>query len=322
MQTKNPLRGFTLVELLVVIAIIGVLVALLLPAIQAAREAARRMSCTNNIRQTALAMPNYESAMKELPSGFSGWSTKINTVLGHTGFVQILPYLEQDNISQAIDPDLRFVDLAGAAGNRILASQVSGFQCPSGVAQGRSYAGYARSNYVLCFGPANPWPLTVGSPWSSSNSTLGTTETFENSAAFRVARGRQMREFTDGTSSTVALSEQRADPDGAPGLRGLWGFPTIGSVYVHHLTPNSSAPDSVRPEDCTPEANQIAPCQGVTGTGSDNDVVQQCTARSFHSGGVNVAFVDAHIEFVTDEIDLIVWQALSTIDGGEVALGQ
>jgi len=318
MQLNKTPRGFTLVELLVVIAIIGVLVALLLPAVQAAREAARRMSCTNNIRQSALAMANYESVTKELPSGFSGWSTKIGTVLGHTGFVQILPYLEQDNISQAIDPNLRFVDLAGAAGNRILESQISAFQCPSGVAQGRSYAGYARSNYVLCFGPSFPWPLEPGSPWLPSNSTLGTTGTFENGAAFRVARGRQMREFIDGTSSTVALSEQLADPGSAGGLRGLWGFPTIGSVYVHHLTPNSSAPDSVRPEDCNPEINLKAPCQGVSGTGSDNDVVQQCTARSFHTGGVNVAFVDSHVEFVTDEIDLIVWQALSTIDGGEV----
>ncbi len=91
-------RGFTLIELLVVISIIGILVALLLPAVQAAREAARRSSCVNNLKQTALAILLFHDAHNRLPSGFMGYKKRVidaDDMLGHTGFVQIMPFLEE-----------------------------------------------------------------------------------------------------------------------------------------------------------------------------------------------------------------------------------
>ena len=122
-------RGFTLIELLVVIAIIGVLIALLLPAVQSAREAARRMQCGNNLKQLGLAMANFENAMEEFPIGNmcctpgSGGSW-----VGHTAFIQLLPYLEQSTAVKTFNLDARW----GEGGNAIIvARQFNVYQCPS-----------------------------------------------------------------------------------------------------------------------------------------------------------------------------------------------
>ena len=116
--------GFTLVELLVVIAIIAILVLLLLPAINAAREAARRASCTNNIRQVAIAMLNYESARGTFPSsrsGAGGWSTQ----------ALLLPYLEEQSLAEDIDPDVEYSQVTVADGQPIASFRVNPYLCPS-----------------------------------------------------------------------------------------------------------------------------------------------------------------------------------------------
>ncbi len=327
---RRPLHGFTLVELLVVIAIIGILIALLLPAVQAAREAARRLQCTNNLKQIGVALLISENSKGEFPSGFVGWED-YSTVLGHTTFAQILPFIEQGAVSDMFDFDERWVHSANLAQAGI--SQPA-FACPSDNALGRvlnhgAYYGQiwlqSRSNYVVCWGPDRLWPTTAGMPWGNSRE-LDKTAHYENHGAFRYAIGRKMRDFLDGTSSTVMLSEQLADRDDEStssdehmGIRGVWVMPTIGSCYLHHLTPNSSAPDELRERYCTPEIAQVAPCVvGDAAAAGDADNMNRCTARSHHPGGVNVAFADGHVEFYSDSVDLDLWQALSTIDGGEV----
>ena len=316
---SRPLHGFTLVELLVVIAIIGVLVALLLPAIQAAREAARRTSCVNNMKQIGLAFANHESTKGEFPSGAMGFKNGI--WLGHTALFQILPYLEEVNVADRMDLDARWIQRF-SPNMQVAATQIVPYQCPSDEAAGRVLTIYhawgpsrhSRSNYVVCFGkdfqypgPEPQWPATTRSE-------------LENGAPFMYSFGRQLRQFEDGTSSTALASENIAgSPDqmggGAPNpdFRGTWSWGFTGAVYQHKETPNSSVPDCGVSFVCPDPSQQVAPCVN-TCTWQETVIA----ARSRHPGGVNVLLADAHVDFHVDEVDLYVWQALATIAGGEV----
>ena len=132
-------------------------------------------------------------------------------------------------------------------------------------------------------------------------------------------RARTGREFTDGTSSTALASENIAgspDKGGLGGLadfRGVWSWPFTGSVYQHRETPNSSVPDCLVRFACPDPSQQVAPCVNTCSWWETT-----IAARSRHPGGVNVLFVDGHVGFYVDEVDLVVWQSLATIAGGEV----
>jgi prepilin-type N-terminal cleavage/methylation domain-containing protein/prepilin-type processing-associated H-X9-DG protein len=315
---SRPLHGFTLVELLVVIAIIGVLVALLLPAVQAAREAARRASCVNNMKQIGLAFANHESTKGELPSGAMGFSRN-GVWLGHTALFQILPFLEEVNVADQMDLEATSfkspnLEIAGA--------QISPYQCPSDDAAGRvltifhsfGTSFHSRSNYVVCFGKDFIYPGRSMQWHETTRSEL------ENGGPFMFSFGRQLRQFEDGTSSTVLASENIAgSPDqvfgGAPlpDFRGTWSWVTSGSLYLHKETPNSSVPDCMRGFHCPDPSQQVAPC---VNTCLEKEIA--IAARSRHPGGVNVVFADGHVGFYVDEADLEVWQSLATIAGGEV----
>jgi len=314
-------NGFTLIELLVVIAIIGVLIALLLPAVQSAREAARSMSCTNNLKQIGLALLNHENAHDEFPAGAMGWNSAGTTWVGHTAFFMILPYLEQGSTYRNVDLETRAMDPPNAT---VLNTQIAPYHCPSDNAAGRTLGDwFSRSNYVLNYGPTFKYPPGAVMPQAGSPSRPRSD--LENGGAFRDEIARTLREFKDGTSKTAMVSEVRAGQvDELPypaDVRGTWGFNFGGSYYTHFATPNSSVPDETRQEWCDPNSGafeQVAPCVVMPPHNGDPDVVMRFVARSRHPGGVKVLFADGHVRFVSDSISLDTWQAMSTIDGKEV----
>ena len=319
MSARNYRTAFTLVELLVVVAIIAILVALLLPAVQAAREAARRIQCTNNQKQIGLAILNFENTEGNLPAGALGWNEAENDWTGITAFVQIMPFMEQGKAYAQTDRDRYWYR---GYTEPIAGLQFSEYQCPSDTAKGRALfmaRKYSRSSYVLSFGKLWHYPPASGGPQNQSTGRSNRPdEELEGWGTFRYDRGRKMREYTDGTSTTVAVSELRAgSPDqGFPNvdIRGLWTEAFQGAIYLHINTPNSSVPDGVRSYSCpNPSSLRVSPCTVVSAPYVNN------AARSYHSGGVNVLFVDGHVQFYDDGVDLVLWQALATINGGEVA---
>lgn len=213
--------GFTLVELLVVIAIIGILVGLLLPAVQQAREAARRMSCSSNTRQLALAMMNYESAFKHLPAG---WTTH-----GTLWSSAVLPHLEQQPLYSTLlfqETGIGNWDNPASPNYRACQTVVSSFQCPSCPnLEPRAYNGIERRVPIS-------YRVNGGSRVSSddaSTRTISGTQSFEETSldgiGFGCSRVR-FRDITDGLSRTILLGESRTDPEFSKDGQGMdwWAF--------------------------------------------------------------------------------------------------
>ncbi|MEO8165611.1 MAG: DUF1559 domain-containing protein [Betaproteobacteria bacterium] len=298
--------GFTLVELLVVIAIIGILVALLLPAVQAAREAARRMSCQNNLKQIALALHNYHDTLKVFPpSSLSGFGKGVWNYPGtgptdpnirlHSFASLLLPYLEQANIQDQINYNVSALDPA----NHAMASQVLPFyRCPS--FSGRDFsddplyvttAGYnqfAIRNYVVIgartvvglsgFVPAEG-VMFPGSKTGFHDVIDGTS----NTLAFAETREQRSSVWIDGTSAAVAA---RWTDLSSPTFAG-----NTASINYKPYFPGGVFPNSI---------------------GSDYG------PSSFHPGGAQHAFVDGSVQFIKSTINVLVYDALASRAGGEV----
>ena len=308
----SPSRGFTLVELLVVITIIGILIALLLPAVQAAREAARRMQCSNSIRQIGLALLNYHDTSGRLPIG-------VTTSNNNSGFARILPFLELGNLADIYHLDQYYLSAANA---QATATEVSTYVCPSDDGHERRFYHsnspqqyYARSNYVLCNG-SNTWAA------SASNNA--------NDGAFQRNLCQSLADFKDGTSCSALASEVisgKADlwpsPTGRFDARGIWAWCTLGAIgYTHKNTPNSGAGDymwdySSGPE-CVNDPSAGMPCQYGA---SLNEYSFHVAARSRHPGGVSVVFADDHVSFISETINATAWQRLGSINDGLVVEG-
>jgi prepilin-type N-terminal cleavage/methylation domain-containing protein len=287
--------GFTLVELLVVIAIIGVMVGLLLPAVQAAREAARRMQCSNNLKQIGLAMHNYHDSLGQFPPSRASccWGT---------WNVLIMPYIEQGNVS-TLYQNWGGTDATGARYGappnsvNVTGRRYASFSCPSDQ-ENAPIGALTNHNYAVNYG----------------NTSLLQTDL--NGVVFGRApfigdhlRKVRFRDVVDGTSNTLLVGEvrqgQRSD------LRGFtwWGDASQFSTY---LAINSPLPDRIY---------TLSYCNPVRGMPCDVSTAANPTmfaSRSQHPGGVNSSLCDGSVRFYSSSLDLLIWRALSTAAGSEV----
>jgi prepilin-type N-terminal cleavage/methylation domain-containing protein/prepilin-type processing-associated H-X9-DG protein len=327
-------RAFTLVELLVVIAIIGVLVALLLPAVQSAREAARRTQCQNNLKQIGIAVHNYHDVWKAMPPG------NYHGVHG-SWCLHILPYLEQGaahagfvnsgGIESFRTGGIRY----GAAVNiaAVTGKTFSFYTCPSDVRNDSTksrYNGVTSHNYVANYGNTtrgriSPYGRTsTGAPnffggapfievigvntgnWPNYYSWIVHDNTFKPST--------RMSEITDGLSNTLAISETIKGHDGD--LRGFswWGG---GCHFETYLTPNSNQPDSLEAASYCVTSNRLnPPCIGRdTSGGLANQ--ESIAARSRHPSGVQAVMCDGSVKFFSNNVALDPWRALGSAAGGD-----
>lgn len=319
--------GFTLVELLVVIAIIAMLVTLLLPAVNAAREAARRMQCSNNIRQLGLALHNYHGAHGEFPPGSIGrnpghantpydLSYAVANGLQRTPFfVHIYPFLEESNIYDAYDFERSTISQATDPNSPITKSLAT-MSCPSDTPQ----VGYAcdggnsldaKGNYGLNWGALN---FVAQASFVLNNAECKSAPAKCPAAPFHLEFGAKFSKITDGTSHTLCMMEmlQAPAPRGGPcDRRGrIWNDDTGTYQLMARDTPNSAAPDHSR---CVSQPQLNLPC--VDDWSNPNNVYM--ISRSSHPGGVNVLLCDGSCHFVSEGIDLLTWQALSTMRGEE-----
>lgn len=342
--------GFTLVELLVVIAIIGVLVALLLPAVQAAREAARRTQCINNLRQFGLAAHNFEDTHKTLPP-------RVHTVViqgtrcssGATPQVMMLPFMEGKNKLDLFDlnydtnSDLRIhssLPTKTGANAQARLTDLKVFLCPSDPSNARTYNA-ARMNYMASLG-------------GSANMSGGTNldgvfaQTLEPGVELK---GRRLGEITDGTSNTALFSEvKRGTYSGGPSpggatfdhttfhigqasysgvtltdgrtvpecVNGNGGGTKIhypGQQYYRGQIPHTWAYNHTLPVNWNRKQSNTAQQRyicGLTGFGSIHSA-----AASYHPAGANLCLADGSTRIVTDSVDFAIWQAAGSMMNGE-----
>ncbi len=332
-------RGFTLVELLVVIAIIGVLVALLLPAVQAAREAARRAQCQSNLKQVGLALQNHISTKGKFPLGAQSDNGQLWNYPRTTFMIHLYPYLEQSALYNQYDFK---IPLAGTGAGQALwhetinsntptsptAIIVPLLQCPSddGVQLialtviGTSPTSYqSTSNYLGFFGIDNVQRLKreLSNPNVMDAAPPNGRPYGDRRAAFGLNFGAKPSQFEDGMSNTMVVGEYlRASASGSNAANDLRGQifadqPGYSQVFTK-FTPNPSNEDIIYREYCNSLPEQNLPC-----TDSDRGNFDSAASRSRHPGGVMVVYGDGSTHFASDNVDITVWQAITTIAGGE-----
>lgn len=298
-------RGFTLVELLVVIAIIGVLVGLLLPAVQAAREAARRMSCSNNLKQISLAMHNYHDTHSSFPAGAWGWGWG-------TWQISVQPFMEQGNLYELYDHNNKWgipVDNArysSATNTDVTTKRLDEHTCPSD--QPAFFYSITLHNYAVNFGNTGyaqqadlNGVIFGGAPFAEIAPTPSSLNKIVDMAA-----------IIDGTSNTLLLAEvlQGQAPND---LRGMtwWG---LNANFTTYLPPNTRLPDRLHNAGYfVNQPKENLPCALTTST----DPIM-FASRSRHPGGVQASLCDGSVRFLSETVDLATYRALSTTRGSEV----
>jgi prepilin-type N-terminal cleavage/methylation domain-containing protein/prepilin-type processing-associated H-X9-DG protein len=338
-------NAFTLVELLVVIAIIGVLIALLLPAVQAAREAARRMQCSNNFKQFGIALHNYHSVFDVFPGTGTGFSVQ----------AKLLPYVEQVSLHDLID--YKISAMGGAAGSMYVNSdhypavgaKIAMFNCPSdgennifenALANTDPPTPFTGGNYMVCIG-------------SGPNQTYAIQSKTDGLFYFNSQTG--FRDITDGSSNTLAMAESllgnhlnssdlqdskrqigvtTALTAGGPGGGGSFGFPQLAGFTGGTSQPNwdtvlAGCTSWQGDRACTwfigrsrfTSFNTYLPPNSrypdfVPSSGGQSQLGLHF-ARSNHSEGINILRADGSVQFLNDTINLILFQAMATIDRGD-----
>lgn len=326
---KRAARAFTLVELLVVIAIIGILVALLLPAVQAAREAARRAQCTNNIRQMGLACQNYMSSSDdELPYGYEGrLPTPPSRSFQKRGvFTELLQFMEEQAIYDQIQFDYGTNGLPGDPhADPAKDSVVAGFICPSWpnpevIFEGFAYQQGALATYVGCGGAANSPDaelIPTSSPTYPTNGAFTLEELPTTPRITIQGKRRKARTITDGQSQTILIGEFVHHNCGD--VRGPCdGFPdetVAGNVRPWYLAGFQSRSDGV-PFIYSVKEFEVTPnTQGQT---TQVPGWNKLPTGSYHPGVTLFVFIDGSAHAIADDIELVTFQSLATVNGGEV----
>jgi prepilin-type N-terminal cleavage/methylation domain-containing protein/prepilin-type processing-associated H-X9-DG protein len=319
-------RGFTLIELLVVIAIIAVLIALLLPAVQSAREAARRIQCTNNLKQLGLAMHNYESTQNMLPPAGCFSPGLLAPMPSFSVQARLLPFFEQSTIQNALNYDIPF-SIQGTVSQL----RVAALLCPSEI-RDRPKITATLTHYPLSYG------ICVGTwlVWDPINRQWG-------DGAFGINANSRLAGVTDGLSNTIAMSEVKAyqpalhdggQPTGvgvpppiSPNELGTypgtfdreWSHSEWVSGHILHSGFSSGFP----PNTVIPYADSginwdIDFTSSRLGTSDTRQTYLVVTARSYHPGGANTLMLDGSIRFTKSTVATPIWRALGTRAGGEV----
>lgn len=322
-QKKTRASGFTLVELLVVIAIIGILVSLLLPAVQAAREAARRSSCSNNLKQIGLALHNYHDSLRGFPpsavfpnplpaGGFNSWSPQ----------ARLLPYMEQANLQNLIDWNSDYKSQPIVTRTRI-----ENYICPSEV-NDRERPDGSITHYPLNYG------INVGIwfVYDPNSRTGGNGLVYPNSKT-------KMASITDGTSNTIAFAEVKAYtpyfrdggttstaiPSSATAVQKDGNFKT-NSGHTEWVDGRSHQtgftgtfpPNTVVAHTTGGVAYDVDFTSSREGKTIDQPTYAVVTSRSYHPGGSQTVFADGSTHFIANSVSLATWRALVTRNGGEV----
>ena len=307
-QIPNQKSAFTLVELLVVIAIIGILIALLLPAVQAAREAARRMQCSNNLRQIGLALHGYHESNKTFPPGAfifgPGWIERRGSIL-----IRLLPYLEQQALFDAFDFSVgtdgqTFPSSSQKIGSTIVPTYV----CPSDKNQGL-FNGRAIHNYAASTGPSqrgNSSSCPCTNNWNSY--ALGGFNDINNFAGpfIRLSVCTRVADCLDGLSNTIYFGEVRRDC--STHIQQGWAWPNNGNGLITTCAPINY--DSCDPSPPDAGGNNCGrPCNYTTDSGF----------KSLHPGGAMFLFGDGSVHFLPETIDHWTYQYLGGKDDGHPA---
>jgi prepilin-type N-terminal cleavage/methylation domain-containing protein len=315
-------KGFTLVELLVVIAIIGILVGLLLPAVQAAREAARRMQCSNNMRQISLAAMNYESAYKRLPaSRISQTANRLGPTSSISVHARLLPFMEANQIYSLVNFGAEWNDPRNDAARL---TSVPTFRCPSDPASTIPGTAGGANNYYVNSGTVPLWNRTIASPLPQVPDCNGV---FFRDSFLKLAS------ITDGLSNTAAVCERltgdfsntRSTPKtdtynpGTDILTADEALRDCNAVNVEDLSRQGFSDIGapwIRGYHSTTEYYHINIPHGRSCMFPPGRIMT--TANSQHANLVNMALVDGSTQSLSANIDLVIYRALGTRNGGEI----
>jgi prepilin-type N-terminal cleavage/methylation domain-containing protein/prepilin-type processing-associated H-X9-DG protein len=331
----NSRHGFTLIELLMVVAIVAIAIALLFPAAQSAREAARRVQCANNLKQVGLAMHDYHDQHGTLPPG-------VNGCCGGTWLLFVLPGIEQSSLYNSWNftgnnrsgeqRGREIFGYSGAANATVTGSRVSVFYCPTDP-NNRTLAGVGRvtsQNYVVNFGNtiSNQPPFYqycgrripfLGAPFGDVNApALDASATSAEATGTAHPGTFSFAGITDGLSGTFLTSEVLVGTGGD--LRGFswWGY---AAMFTGLLPPNSPSPDVMPSSRHCGLVPPNPPCSGATGgqtaDGTYVGLGLLNNPRSKHPGGVTIGMADGSVRFVRNSVCVFVFQALSSTSGSE-----
>ncbi|WP_339730825.1 DUF1559 domain-containing protein [uncultured Gimesia sp.] len=353
MRRLTTKRGFTLIELLVVIAIIAILIALLLPAVQQAREAARRSTCKNNLKQIGLALHNYHETHRTFPFGanqigsgdFRDVSPEPTLALNHTGWLMLLPFMDQAPLYNQLNLNIATNGHYAAPSSTVsnsITGVVGGWPnansplvqtilpvliCPSDDGDtlesdrtdvANYIANHARTNYLFCAGGhGNGW--SGGRLWSiyqTSSSNLADGRTgIRYRGMFGFNGAAKIKDIKDGTSVTIAVCEGAINGRTHDAYTPIWGgYRRYGTFAVNH--PNI---DANHINNARYHINGAYHVPGMTSSGTTADRRHHVgVASSVHEGGIHTLMGDGSVRFLSENMDKNTYALLTRINDGEV----